>query len=184
MWRPSVFVWVLGLLKKKYFFKTLAEQLVAFQPTGFLHLCLAPWCRCLHVCVWDREECGAVRWGIAEDQSSPWRPLTCSVTMAGLFLPLWGWARWLGQQSLTFERAGSLVLGTPVFEILLPLLGHSWPGRILLMTFFGDDHVTTPWSIESSVIRAVDLDFHSVLTTNELSDLSEHFCFFLSLFVK
>ena len=50
--------------------------------------------------------------------------------------------------------------------------------------FFLDDHVTTSWSIESSVIRAVDLDFHSVLTTNELSDLSEHCCFFLSLFVK
>ena len=36
-------MWVLGLLKKIIFFsKALAEQLVAFQPTGFLRLCLAP----------------------------------------------------------------------------------------------------------------------------------------------
>lgn len=38
-----------------FFFKALAEQLVAFQPTGFLRLSLAPWCRCLQVRVGGRE---------------------------------------------------------------------------------------------------------------------------------
>lgn len=166
--------------KNNFFFKSFSWAACGFPAHRFPASLPGPLVQ-VSACVrvGPRRECGAVRWGIAEEQSSPWWPLTCSVTMAGLFSPLWVWARWLGQQSLAFERAVSLSLRSCC---------HCWdiPDQVEFSwwQFFGDDHVTTPWSIESSVIRAVDLDFHSVLTTNELSDLSEHFCFFLSSFVK
>lgn len=106
VWETSIICVGLYKILNFFCFKVLVEQLVAFLPTGFLSLCLAPMRRCLQVA--GTGKCGgnSRRVGFTPGgPSSPPPPLQACSNLARAGRSDWG------QGILMFRKAALLMLG-------------------------------------------------------------------------